>query len=156
MKEQAPAPRQVWAAIEIYMRCAYADGTAPAAVRSRLDVLRETPQERFYDSTAFEREPAAPERRKLRLGNRLYPHMKLVIEPAPDGSGYFFRADTHDQHIRPEPGSREYAVFLQLVEANQKISHEIETRWEESGLATFRSFLREDLARRRQEMRDDV
>jgi len=85
----------------------------------------------------------------VRLGNYVYPHMKLVIEPRPDGRGYLFRADTHDRHVRVPPSSPEYAVFQELMEKNQKLAEGIEHAWATEGLPTFRTFLREDLARRR-------
>jgi hypothetical protein len=99
----------------------------------------------------FEREAASPSPGKysLRLGNRHYPHMKLVVERAPDGRGYLMRADTHDAHVRPAPGSRDYAVFIQLMELNRQVADQIEAAWEGQGIPTFKSFLREDLARRR-------
>src|SRR3954454_18737876 len=85
----------------------------PSAVRARLETLRSTPDPAFYDCPVLERGPAgaggeAPARSAWRLGNRAYPHMKLVIERSPDGRTYLLRADTHDTHITPKPGSREY------------------------------------------------
>jgi hypothetical protein len=74
--------------------------------------------------------------------------MKLVIERSPDGAGHLFRADTHDRHIRPAPGSREEAAFRELMEFNQRLAQTIETAWEQRGLRTFKAFLREDLERR--------
>ena len=74
--------------------------------------------------------------------------MKLVIERAPDGRGHLFRADTHDKHIRPNPQSREGRAFAELMAMNQKFAEAIEAEWASRGLATFKQFLREDLARR--------
>ena len=74
--------------------------------------------------------------------------MKLVIEPTPDARGHMFRADTHDKHIRPSPQSKEYQMFCQLMENNQRLSEAIESGWEKAGLPTFKQYLRNDLARR--------
>src|SRR5687767_8486237 len=73
----------------------------PWAVRARLETLRSTPDAAFYDSAVFEHAAGAPAcppggaapppaparesrdgptRYALRLGNRHYPHMKLVID----------------------------------------------------------------------------
>ena len=84
----------------------------------------------------------------LRLGNPWYPHMKLTIERAPDGKTSLFRADTHDRHIHVGPESPEYAAFCQMMEKNQSLASRIEAAWESGGLPTFKSFLRQDLARR--------
>ena len=143
-----PIPATVWSAIEAYLAFAY-EGGPPATVQSRIHLLRGAADNAFYQSSSFEPEPKQdPIRLSLRLGNRWYPHMKLVVERAPDGSGHLFRADTHDRHIHLGPDSREYAAFRELIEKNQSLASQIEAAWEERGLPTFKSFLREDLARR--------
>lgn len=163
---QRPDPQTVWRAIETYLRHAYpppsgaaggaaaaAAPTPPAAVRNRLETLRSLPDQSFYECPAFERaggEPGDPHpnRYSLRLGNRLYPHMKLVIDRAPDGRSYLLRADTHDAHCQPRPGSPEQAAFAQLSRHNREVAEAIETAWEAEHLPTFKQFLRDDLARR--------
>ena len=145
-----PQPSAVWQAIEAYLSRAYPGGKPPSAVEQRLGTLRQlTPQE-FYASPVFERDDAKPEptRYSLRLGNRAYPHMKMVIERSPDGRTHLFRADTHDRHIRPRPDSREYAAFTELMKMNQTLAEQIECDWAERGLNTFKSYLRRDLASR--------
>jgi hypothetical protein len=194
-----PSPRAVWRAIALYLEHAY-DGPrdttsptlpvpagTPSAVRARLETLRSTPDDAFYDSAVFEHgaavpspgtgpaaapggatgapnRPGAPQappaaspresrdgpaRYALRLGNRHYPHMKLVIDRAPDGHAYLLRADTHDAHVQPRPGSREAAAFAELANANRSIAESIESAWEQLGLPTFKKFLRDDLERRK-------
>jgi hypothetical protein len=144
-----PLVSQVWSAVEVYLQLAYAGAAPPSAVRDRLASLRAAGDADFYDSPVFERDDARPPTRySLRLGNRVYPHMKLVIERAPNGRGHLFRADTHDKHIRPAPNSREARVFAELMKMNQQFSESIEAQWARRGLATFKQFLRDDLARR--------
>ena len=160
MAWQKPEPAVVWRAVTTYLVACYGGtpgptgmpASTPSAIKARLDSLRHAPAEEFYASPVFERDAsnAAPAKFSLRLGNRHYPHMKLVIERAPDGRGYLVRADTHDAHVRPAPGSRDYAVFMQLMELNREVAERVEAAWEEQGIPTFKSFLRDDLARRRQ------
>jgi hypothetical protein len=146
---QRPSPAQVWLAIETYLSLAYMR-EPPSAVRARLDTLHAVPEEDFYECAVFEREPALhPVRYRLRLGNEFYPHMKLLIDRSPDGRNSLFRADTHDQHCRPEPRSRDYRAFCELMTRNQQLAQRIEAAWEATNLPTFKSFLREDLARRK-------
>ena len=149
-----PDPSLVWRAIDAYIKVAYG-GPPPSAVRSRLDTLKALDAEAFYDSPVFERraepaaaDPAHPNRILLRLGNKFYPHMKLAIEKRPDRHGCLFRADTHDAHCCPATTSSEYKAFRQLMELNQTIAQAIESEWEREGVPTFKSFLKEDLARR--------
>jgi hypothetical protein len=149
MDWRLPEHPQLWHAIELYLSLAY-PGPAPVGVRSRLEALRCVPPESLYRDKSFEAVPAdSPTKLSLRLGNRFYPHMKLVIERAPDGGGGMFRADTHDRHIQPAAGSPEAAAFAQLMRENQGVARQIESAWDENGLPTFKGFLREDLARRR-------
>jgi len=149
VKWQRPTPSDVWKAIGIYLKEAY-DGQPGGAVLERLEGLRQASGAGFYDSDAFEHEEAPmPARFSLRLGNRFYPHMKLVIERAPDGRGHLFRADTHDRHICPSPESREYAVFCELMARNQAVAQAIEDGGEKNHLPTFKTYLRNDLERRK-------
>ena len=144
-----PPVAQVWSAVEAYLNHAYGGAAPPSAVRDRLASLRATADTDFYDSPVFERDEARPPTRySLRLGNKVYPHMKLVIERSPDGRGHLFRADTHDKHIRPNPTSREGRAFAELMAMNQKFAEAIEAEWATRGIATFKQFLRDDLARR--------
>ena len=143
-----PEPELVWRAIDAYLKVAF-DGEPPSAVRSRLETLRALDPQAFYDSAVFETQgDGTPTRKLLRLGNRFYPHMKLAIEKRPDRHGCLFRADTHDAHCCPATTSREYAAFRQLMEMNQTIAQTIESTWEKEGLPTFKTYLKEDLARR--------
>jgi hypothetical protein len=155
-----PEPALVWRAVNTYLSIAY-DGPSgaagvpagtPSAVKSRLESLRLAPSSDFYASPVFERDNAAsptPTKFSLRLGNRHYPHMKLVIDRSPDGHGHLLRADTHDAHCRPAPGSRDYHVFSQLMDRNREVAERIEAAWEEQGVPTFKAYLRDDLARRK-------
>lgn len=153
-----PDPELVWRAIGIYLATTYggppgAQGvpaSTPSAIKARLDSLRLAPADDFYGSPVFERDSQAnPTKFSLRLGNPHYPHMKLVIERSPGGRGYLFRADTHDAHCRPAPGSRDYSVFCKLMDKNREVADRVETAWDENGIATFKTYLRNDLARRK-------
>ncbi|MGA2496429.1 MAG: hypothetical protein ABSH20_01735 [Tepidisphaeraceae bacterium] len=143
-----PTPQQVWAAVDVYLRAAY-PGEPPSAIRARMETLHSMPPEEFYESSVFEKDAVAyPPRYRLRLGNCFYPHMKLVIDRAPDGRGHLFRADTHDDHCCPEPGSRDFSELIDLMEKNRDISRQVESAWEKKGIPTFRTYLKADLARR--------
>jgi hypothetical protein len=145
-----PAIEEVFRAVEVYLQTAYAGTKPPTAVMQRLETLRNMPADGFYECPVFERDaPGKPATRyAIRLGNKVYPHMKIVIEPAPHGGGHLFRADTHDRHIRPSPASREYKAFCELMEHNQSVAEAIESEWARMGLPTFKQFLRADLANR--------
>lgn len=143
-----PASKQVWKVIDTYLALAY-PGLPPSAVRSRLETLHSLSDADFFDSPIFEKDaPVHPTRYSLRLGNHFYPHMKLRIERSPDKHSFLFKADTHDKHICPAAGSREFDAFKQLMEHNEKLAQTIEAKWAEEGMPTFKTYLRDDLARR--------
>lgn len=146
-----PPVATAWKAIDTYLAHAY-PAAPPRMVAERLKLLRADAS--FYDSPAFERAPATePLRLSLRLGNRVYPHMKLVIEKSPLGDGCLFRVDTHDRHACPEQGTPDYEAFCALMALNEGIASAIEAGWKQLGLPTFKTLLREDLARRSQPQR---
>jgi 3-phosphoshikimate 1-carboxyvinyltransferase len=144
-----PAPESLWRAIEIYLSHAYANRPS-RTIQTRVDTLRATSAEQLYSSRLFERSEEAGEiiRYSLRLGNHLYPHMKLAIDRNQIESQYFFRVDTHDQHVRPPAGAPEEQAFANLMIENQRCAQLIEAAWESVGLPTFKTFMRHDLARR--------
>jgi hypothetical protein len=147
MAAELPSPELLWRAIEIYLREAY-DGPPKRDVQARLDGLRREPPGALYESRLLERD-ADVGRFRLRLGNRFYPHMKLLVEPSPDGQAYLFKCDTHDRHCCPAATSPEYGSFLQLMRRNEQIASRVEAAWETADVVTFKRYLREDLARRR-------
>lgn len=151
MPWKLPLAAQTWSAIETYLQLAYT--TVPLSVRMRLDTLRAASDADFYRGAAFEHSPAHdPQRYCLRLGNRFYPHMKLVIERCPNETHGLFRADTHDRHVQPAPDHPEAAAFAELASKNQQLATAIEAAWDANSLPTFKRFLREDLARRKREL----
>lgn len=151
MPTPLPDAVNVMRAIDLYMNTAY-PADAPAVVHSRVEALRQCGGE-LLSCREFVAEPRdGGPRYLLRLGNPFYPHMKLAIEPSPAGDRYLYRADTHDRHICPKPESPEFAAFTQLMENNRRLSELIESAWEQAGLSTFKSYLREDLERRRAAM----
>jgi hypothetical protein len=146
-----PDPAVVWRAIDLYLSSAYADAIPSTAVRRRLEMLpRECGIAEFYANSVFESSGTpVPDRYALRLGNSIYPHMKLLIIPAPRGDSYLFRADTHDRHVQVAPDAPEYSALCEMLAKNHAVGTKIESAWESAGLPTFKQYLRQDLARRR-------
>lgn len=148
---ERPPRADVLRAIDAYLANAY-DAGAPRPVAERVERLAAWPEGDFYGCPLFEREPGEdPQRYAFRLGNRHYPHMKLVIERLPTRGAWFFRADTHDGHVCPAPDDPEYGLFRELMERNRAVAAAIEDAWSREGLLTFREFLRRDLERRQAE-----
>ena len=144
---EPPDSSTVFKAIDAYIRAAY-DGEPPISVRSVLATLRQW-SGKFYTCPVFANDGKTPPNRYvLRLGNRYYPHMKLAIERSPDGQTFLFRADTHDRHVCPPEGAPEHDAFVALMTNNQQVLQAVETAWAGEALPTFKTWLRDDLARR--------
>jgi hypothetical protein len=146
-----PDTGEMWRAIETYLSLAY-DGDPPSMVATRLSSLKNA-GERLFEDGAVEHPGAdgdgAAHRLAVRLGNRFYPHMKLMLSPSPDGRGYLFGVDSHDAHCCPPAESPEHAMFCELMGKNRQIGTAIEAAWETQGILTFKAYLRQDLANRR-------
>jgi hypothetical protein len=155
MYKETPPPATVWLAIETWLAIAH-EGAAPPEVSALLAALRRHDASVMFESPVFERGAGDPPTRyALRLGNRAYPFMKLVIERLPTRNTWLFTADTHDRHICPAPGDPEHGAFTELMAHNRALAAKIEDAWRAQGIDTFRGFLDDDLARRRGERLSD-
>jgi hypothetical protein len=147
MAAAKPDRDQVLKALDIYVDSAYGK-SVPLSVKSQISILR-TWGGQFFSAPVFAPDTQTPPKRyTIRLGNRNYPHMKLVMELSPDASRWLFRVDAHDRHVCPPQDTPEHADFRRLMESNQKLVEQIEAEWATAGLPTFKTFLKEDLARR--------
>lgn len=148
MAASKPDPSRTKQAIEIYLRIAYDGQPPPLNVRSMLTTLENWGGD-YYACPVWSADIVKPPSRySARLGNMYYPHMKLVLQMSPNDEQWLFRADAHDKHICPPVESPDYGAFCQLIEKNQKLVEKIESAWAAEGLPTFKTYLREDLARR--------
>lgn len=136
-------------AIAVYVKLAYPTGTLPPVVQQRVDPINALPESDLVPEQHFELIQKDPRLLALRLGQPMYPHMKLVIEPNPSG-GYLLRADAHDTHLHAPPGSPDEKFLTAIRLANKELTEKIEAEWVRAGLPTFRQYLREQLEKRKQ------
>jgi hypothetical protein len=152
MSDNLPERFEVLRAVELYLKHAYeSDFPPPRRVQGICDELREAGELAFFDLSIWECDSAHPPlHRCLRLGNRVYPHMKLTLERRPDGLGYVYRVDGHDQHVRQSlcgngtnstSSTGALLEFEQIVKEDAAIAAAIESAWERAGLPTLKRFL---------------
>jgi hypothetical protein len=151
MADASPKPDAalVQKAIDVYLSNAYPGDGPPMTVRSMVSTLRTYAGDFFKAPTFVKDDPKNPRKYTLRLGNKHYPHMKLVYELGPDARTFLFRADSHDAHCCPPAGTPEHDAFRALMQANQETVTAIENAWAAADLPTFKTFLKVDLAKRR-------
>lgn len=133
-------------AVSIYLAGAYPQGAPPAAER-----FMPPPQGRpgeWLMSDLIERTPpgaALADVRSfaLRIGNELYPHMKLRLSRIPAHGVYVLTVDSHDTILQAPPGSDDEAELMSLKRHNAAVAAAVAGAMDAAGLPTERNFLRE-------------
>ncbi len=138
-------------AVAIYMNQTYT-AAPPAAVQERLVRFEGLGDDQSVPLEWLEKGQCDSGRSTyaLRLGQPMYPHMKLVVEESPSGGQPLFRADAHDNMLHAPPGSRDEAPLAALRAINKELADRIETAWVAAGLPTFKEYLRAQLAQRKE------
>lgn len=157
--EELPLPsiRQIRLAVQVYLEVAYGQAVPPTAERFMPDEHAQATQ--WLMSDLVERDPAnAPlagvRSFALRIGNMLYPHMKLRMSRPPKDAVYLFSVDSHDGFLQASPQSPDYQALEQLKAHNAQVSARITWAWNEHGLPTERNYLREKIRRAAEEKKD--
>ncbi|MBK8096691.1 MAG: response regulator [Planctomycetes bacterium] len=128
-------------AITIYQNLAYGAAGKPrksveAADKSLEDLLA------MFQKEQIEPIPGYPcVRYWLRLGNRNYPYMKLLLQEHLVVGEYYFAVDTHDQmDIRPD--LPDFDAFMAVRRFNRELKRSIETGFATAGIDTASSLRR--------------
>ncbi len=74
-------------------------------------------------------------RYSLRLGNRNYPFMKLLVQEHLIGGEFFFAVDTHDQ-MDIKPDYPDYEQWMAVRRFNRDLKRQIESGFQAAGLDT--------------------
>ena len=138
---------QIHLAIDLFCRQAYPQGT-PAHVADKFVIAGGCDVSRWLMSDVAEREPAdtpISEVRSfaLRIGNQVYPNMKLRLTRPGNQDVLLFSVDAHDEFLLASPGSPDYEALEELKKANAEIVSAIETAWADEGILTEKVYLRQ-------------
>ena len=137
MKLQDLRVVHVQRAVNIYMDLAY--GGAPGARRMpNLELPADSGVDRVL--TLFQRETidaggARRVRYTMRLGNRNYPFMKLVLQEHLVEGEFTFVVDTHDE-MEIKPDFPDYEAWMAVRRFNRKLKVDIESQLASEGLPT--------------------
>ncbi|MCA8958512.1 MAG: response regulator, partial [Planctomycetes bacterium] len=71
----------------------------------------------------------------MRLGNRNYPFMKLLLQEHLIAGEYFFAVDTHDE-MEIKPDFPDYQAWMQVRRFNNGLKRDIEAAFSSAGLDT--------------------
>lgn len=148
-------------ACRIFLTQAYPEGpeSIPKAKRFYFDLPVDQDVAAFLPPAAcaagicqeLRRPDGQPHGYALRLGSTAFPHLKLLLQRI-DHNGeevWVCMVDTHDAFSRqsrvPPPDHPEAVRWLELQSNNRNLKQAIETAFEEHGLMTLNSLLREGL-----------
>lgn len=143
---QLPTPEQIRLAVDLYLRRAY-EGEPPESVRAFLPAPDMTPEDWLLGLSA-ECDPRNATLKTLRssafrLGNSVYPHMKLRISRPPNRPVFLFSVDAHDAMLQAKPGTPDHAMLQELKAHNARLVEAIHADWDAAGLPTERTYLRQ-------------
>ena len=144
-------------AMDLYLHAAYPTGV-PAAIAARAAPFQaQAPSSNVPDDLFEGNVVNSGTSLALRLGQPMYPHMKLVLDPVPAGGnchgfGFLLRVDAHDLHLHATPGTPDAAWLAAIRQSNKELSERIESEWAAAGLPTFKEYLRKQLEARKKEV----
>ena len=147
--------KQIHRAIDVYLQQAWGDEVPPAIRKlvvdidlcCELDIALELFEAESSETYADGSGQGGFRRYALRLGNRSYPFMKLVIQEHLLNGEFFFSVDTHD-NLGVDASNPDYEAWCELKRRNQALKIAIESAWECAGIPTQASLrvLMESLA----------
>ena len=132
-------------AVESYLELAYRGGTKPRWVPDLDLPVDATPVDLLALFQADHSDSDRP-RYTMRLGNRNYPFMKLVLQEHIVEGAFLFAVDTHDE-MEIKPNYPDYDAWQAVRRFNHDLKVGIERRFEQIGLSTSAE-LRDEVARR--------
>jgi hypothetical protein len=152
---QLPSSEEIHRAVEIYLRHAYG-GEPPEHVSDLLPPEGAfSPKDWIFQEMA-EREPETDNLSELktvafRLGNALYPNMKLRLSRPPQDPVFLFSVDSHDAMLLAPEGSPDHKMLEELKTHNAKVAEAIHAEWDHADLPTERTYLRKKIRQARDE-----
>ena len=135
MRLSALTPAMVAKAVAIYQDLAYGGTRSSRCIEPPQDSSLETVLALFHREQVENLPGHACCRYSMRLGNRNYPFMKLMLQEHLVAGEYFFGVDTHDQmEIGPE--FPDYDQWMAVRRFNCELKRRIEAGFEQAGLDT--------------------
>ncbi|MFN9756438.1 MAG: response regulator [Planctomycetota bacterium] len=135
MKLTALTPDLLRRVIAIYQDLAYGKGRRARAIELPAGPGAEAALSLFHREQV-ETIPGHPcERYTLRLGNRNYPWMKLLLQEHLLPGEFYFGVDTHDQ-MEIKPDLPDYEQFVAVRRFNRELKRQIEQGFAAAGIDT--------------------
>lgn len=133
-------------AVETYLELAYRGGTKPRWTPD-LDMEPDAKPAQLLELFQSDQGQCDRPRYTMRLGNRNYPFMKLVLQEHIVEDSYQFLVDTHDE-MEIKPDFPDYEAWMAVRRFNQDLKREIEREFESVGVPTSAALLEQVQERR--------
>lgn len=147
-----PLGEEIRLAVRLYLQEAYGPEVPERAAR----FLPPEPVDvgAWLMSDLLERDPSnapleAVRSFALRIGNSLYPNMKLRLSRPPRDSAFLFTVDSHDACLHAPPGSADHAMLEEVKRHNAEVANRIAAAWDRQGMPTERNYLRQKIRQAR-------
>lgn len=143
-----PSCHEIRRAVEIYLEQAYGLEIPPRAGAFLPPCDIDPAQWLMSDIT--ERDPShaplqAVRSFALRIGNAVYPHMKLRLSRPPKDPVFLFTVDSHDAILSAPAATPDYVLIEELKRHNAELANRIAAAWDHEGLPTERNYLRQKI-----------
>ena len=141
-----PTAREIARAVDIFLEVAYEADPPPATERFR--IRPDCDPAAWLMSDVTERSPVEEPIEQvrsfaMRIGNALYPNMKLRLSRPPNDRLFIFTVDAHDAMLKAASGTVDHDELEDLKRHNAQLSGQINVAWEQAGLLTEHDYLRQ-------------
>ena len=117
---------------KIFVEYAYPNGV-PKHIQKKFSALDTFSRiEQLLSWESYERQG---ERYNLRVGNYIFPHMKLAFIFTQEGPMYY--VDCHDTHFAVDENSPDFEILKQMRTENRRLKEEIERVWASKEIRIF-------------------
>lgn len=143
-----PSCEEIHRAVEIYLEEAYGP-EVPERARAFMPPCAFDPAQ-WLMTDVTERDPShapleAVRSFALRIGNAIYPNMKLRLSHPPRDMVFLFTVDSHDAFLQAPENTPDYKMLEELKRHNAEVAGRIAAAWDREGLPTERNYLRQKI-----------
>jgi CheY-like chemotaxis protein len=89
----------------------------------------------------------------LQLGSGKYPFIKIAYQKSDKGD-FGFLVDRHTEYMKAETSSETFNQEVDIKDYTKKLKMEIENKWEENNIPTYRNIVRQETEKENRKKRD--
>lgn len=141
--------------IDIYLETAFPDGVPEDCFNAGL--IKRVKAEKDFDGLfgCFKKEEPETGKIKysLQLGSYKYPYIKIALMKSDSGE-YGFLVDRHTEYMKAYSDSQYFERELEIKDYTKDLKTNVEQKWDENGIATYRELVRKQTELETKKKRD--